>query len=162
MQTLILKTYYWTLCYWTVAIKQFATENTKKLTHVPETFTCNGGLFSISSSLPLTLHNSLTSSNWLFFIWYLPQNTLKACWFLVQINHVKTALLHMNSKRTDVITAKQHIALSHWEYFLTVCNTLSIFPPFFLFSQNAFFTLLETFSSRIPTEEEKVSSTTMH
>ena len=28
--------------------------------------------------------------------------------------------------------------------------------------QYAVFTLLETFSSRIPTEEEKVSSTTMH
>ena len=47
------------------------------------------------------MHNSLTDSDYLFFIRYLPENTLKACWFLVQINHAETALLNMNSKRTD-------------------------------------------------------------
>ena len=32
---------------------------------------------------PLTLHNSFTDSDWLFFIQYLPENTAKPCWFLV-------------------------------------------------------------------------------
>ena len=49
---------------------------------------------------PLTLHDSLTDFDCLFFIWYLPENTLKECCFLVQINHIDTALLDMNSKRT--------------------------------------------------------------
>ena len=49
---------------------------------------------------PLALHNSLTDSDCLFFIQYLPENTLKSCWILVQINHIETALLNMNAKRT--------------------------------------------------------------
>ena len=53
----------------------------------------------LPSPSPLTLHNSLTDSDCLFFIRYLPENTLKVCWFLVHINHIKTTLLNMNSKR---------------------------------------------------------------
>ena len=49
---------------------------------------------------PLTLHNSLTNSGCLFFFRYFPENTLKVCWFLVQINHVETTFFNMNSKRT--------------------------------------------------------------
>ena len=30
---------------------------------------------------------------------------------------------------SDAITAKQHVTLTHWEYFLTVCNTLDIVSP---------------------------------
>ena len=29
----------------------------------------------------------------------------------------------------DVITAKQHIALTHWEFLLTICHSFSIVPP---------------------------------
>lgn len=47
------------------------------------------------------LNNFLTDSNCLFFIQYLPENTLTSCWFLVQINHIETTLFNMNSKRTD-------------------------------------------------------------
>ena len=35
---------------------------------------------------------------------------------------------------SDIITSKQHVALTHWEYVLTVCNTLSFFSPFYLLS----------------------------
>ena len=30
---------------------------------------------------------------------------------------------------SDIITAKQHFALTHWEYLLIVCNTLGIVSP---------------------------------
>ena len=30
---------------------------------------------------------------------------------------------------SDVITAKQHVALTHWEYLLTICNTFGIVSP---------------------------------
>ena len=30
---------------------------------------------------------------------------------------------------SDVITAKQHVTLTHWEYLLTVCNTLGVVSP---------------------------------
>ena len=30
---------------------------------------------------------------------------------------------------SDVIIAKQHIALKYWEYILTVCHIFSIVPP---------------------------------
>ena len=30
---------------------------------------------------------------------------------------------------SDIITAKQHVALTHWEYLLTVCSTLGIVSP---------------------------------
>ena len=33
------------------------------------------------------------------------------------------------NSHSDVITAKQHIALTHWEYHLTICHTFSIVPP---------------------------------
>ena len=53
-----------------------------------------------SSPSPLTLHNSLTHSDCLFFIRYIPEHTLKATWFLVHINHAETTTLNMNSKTT--------------------------------------------------------------
>ena len=56
--------------------------------------------FLSSPPSPLALHNSLTHSNCLFFIRYIPENTLKANWFLVQINHAETTTLNMNSKAT--------------------------------------------------------------
>ena len=30
---------------------------------------------------------------------------------------------------SDIITPKQHVALTHWEYTLTVCNTFGIVSP---------------------------------
>ena len=72
-----------------------------------ETYTCFPNLllatddYSLPSPpSPLTLHNSLTGSDCLFFIQYLPENTVKSCWFLVQINHIETKLLNMDSKST--------------------------------------------------------------
>ena len=50
--------------------------------------------------LLLKLHNSLTDSDGLFFIQYFPENTIKSCWFLVQINHIETEIFNMDSKRT--------------------------------------------------------------
>ena len=35
------------------------------------------------SPCPLTLYNSLTNSDYFFVIRYMPENTLKPCWFLV-------------------------------------------------------------------------------
>ena len=34
--------------------------------------------------------------------------------------------------QSDIITTKQHVAFTHWEYPLPVCNTLSIVCPFYL------------------------------
>ena len=30
---------------------------------------------------------------------------------------------------SDIITAKQHVASTHWEYHLTICNTFGIVSP---------------------------------
>ena len=51
---------------------------------------------------PLKLYNSLADydSDCLFFIQYLPKYTVESCWFLVQINHIETEILNMDSKRT--------------------------------------------------------------
>ena len=32
----------------------------------------------------------------------------------------------------DIITTNQHVALTHWEYLFTTCNTLGIFLRFYL------------------------------
>ena len=170
--------------------------------------------YSLSSfPSPLTLHRLLSNSDYLFFICYIPENTFKLCWFLVQINHAETTLLNLDSKHTgdyhvtfisrnpddshlccntarwwplwheyknnehnislygarmlfgpkgkpdlrkyffwtdsvqltdsscylhgpfnfdshsDVITAKQHIALPHWDFLLTIFRSFSIVPP---------------------------------
>ena len=42
--------------------------------------------------------------------------------------------------RSDVIKSKQYVALSHWEFIITHCSTLSIFP-------HILFTLTDTKSS---------------
>ena len=55
------------------------------------------GIFFAST---LTLHNSLPNSDCLFFVRYIPENTVKANWFLVQINHAETLTLEMDSKTT--------------------------------------------------------------
>ena len=162
---------------------------------------------------PLVLHASLENTDCLFFIRYLPDDTVKPRWFLVQINHVDTANLKMDSltsgdyhvtflarhpddnhlcdgvarwwpewheyklnddnipvygsrmlfkpnrkpnlskfmlwtdsihlsdsscyihgpfsfdSRSDVISAKQFVALRHWEFLLTSCIALGIVPP---------------------------------
>ena len=57
-------------------------------------------VFYPPSPSPLTLHNSLPNSDCLFLIRYIPENTLKKNWFLVQINHAETITLKMNSKTT--------------------------------------------------------------
>ena len=53
---------------------------------------------------PPTLHNSLTDSDCVFFVQYLPENTVKSCWGLVQINHIETEILNINFQRVHVIT----------------------------------------------------------
>ena len=170
--------------------------------------------YSLSSALsPLTLHRSLSNSDCLFFIRYIPENIFKPCWFLVQINPAETTLLNLDSKHTgyyrvtfisrypddsllcddttcwwslwheykndennvplygtrilfgpkrkpdlskyilwidyvllidsscylhdpfnfdsysDVITAKQHVALAYWGFLLTIFHSFSIVPP---------------------------------
>ena len=47
------------------------------------------------------LHNSLTNTDCLFSIRYTPENTLKLCWFLVQINHAESNFLNTDSKPTS-------------------------------------------------------------
>ena len=162
---------------------------------------------------PLTLHTSLAQTGCLFFIQYLPDDTIKPRWFLVQVNHIETKILKMDPSKTgdyhvtflsrhpddnhlcddaarwwpewheysmndenipvygsrmlfkpnrkpdlkkymlwsdsvhlndsscfihgpfnfdsrsDVVSAKQFVALCHWEYLLTSCITLGIVPP---------------------------------
>ena len=48
-------------------------------------------------SSPLDLHNSLVNTDCLFSIQDISENTLKYWWFLVQINHVNTKKLTMDS-----------------------------------------------------------------
>ena len=50
---------------------------------------------------PLTLLGSLSNSDCPSFIRYIPENTFKPCWFLVQINHAETVLLNLDSQNTD-------------------------------------------------------------
>jgi len=45
---------------------------------------------------PFPLHASLDKTYILFFIQYLPDDTFKPRWFLVQVNHIETAILKMN------------------------------------------------------------------
>jgi len=53
--------------------------------------------YSLSSTpSPLTLNRLLSNSDCLFFIRYIPENTFKPCWFLVQINHAETTLLNLD------------------------------------------------------------------
>ena len=51
-------------------------------------------------SSPIKLHNSLADSDGLFFIQYIPENTVKSCSFLVQVSHIETEILNMDSKQT--------------------------------------------------------------
>ena len=44
---------------------------------------------------PLPLHVSLDKTGCLFFIRYLPEDTVKLRWFLVQVNHIETSILKM-------------------------------------------------------------------
>ena len=52
------------------------------------------------SPSPVTLHNSLTNSDYTFFIRYIPEYTLKPYWFFVQTNHTETTLLDSYSQNT--------------------------------------------------------------
>ena len=70
--------------------------STKKLTHVLRNLYLQR-LITLYILPPSPLHFLIHSLILItFFIRYLPDNTLKQCWFLVQINHVETALLDMN------------------------------------------------------------------
>ena len=63
----------------------------------PPTLSIEPDNYSLSSLLsPLTLHRSLSNFDCLFFICYIPENTFKPCWFLVQINHAETTLLDLD------------------------------------------------------------------
>ena len=48
-----------------------------------------------SPSSPLVLHAYLDKTNCLFFIHYLPEDTIRFRWFLVQVNHIETSILKM-------------------------------------------------------------------
>ena len=48
---------------------------------------------------PLVLHKSLAKIDFLFFIQYIPEDTIKPCWFIVQVNHHETEILKMESIR---------------------------------------------------------------
>ena len=54
----------------------------------------------ISPPTLATLHKSLLHSDGLFFIRYTTEDTLKSCWFLVQINMNETYKLDMESPTT--------------------------------------------------------------
>ena len=56
--------------------------------------------FPSSTPSPLTLRRSLSNSDCLYFTRYVPENTFKPFWFLVQINHAETTLLNLDSKHT--------------------------------------------------------------
>ena len=49
---------------------------------------------------PLALHASLKNTDCLFFIHYLPEDTIRSRWFLVQVNHIETSILKMNPSTT--------------------------------------------------------------
>ena len=53
-----------------------------------------------SPPFPLILHASLDKTDCLFFIPYLPVDTVKPRWFLVQVSHIETAILKMNLSTT--------------------------------------------------------------
>jgi len=73
-------------------------KETDKYFQKPLLETVDYSLF-LSPSL-LTLNNSLTNSDCLPFIRYIPENTLNPCRFLVQINHAQTTLLNLDLKNT--------------------------------------------------------------
>ena len=49
---------------------------------------------------PLALYKYLAKIDCLFFIQYIPEDTIKPRWFLVQINHHETEILKIHSLRT--------------------------------------------------------------
>ena len=51
--------------------------------------------------LHLALHKSLARTDYLFVIQYVPEDTIKSRWFLVQVNHHETEILKINSLRTE-------------------------------------------------------------
>ena len=58
--------------------------------------------FSIPLS-PLALHKYFATTCCLFFIQYIPEDTIKPRWFLVQVNHHETKILEIDSLRTEEI-----------------------------------------------------------
>ena len=73
----------------------------KKLTIVPpkSLFEKIDDYFSDPLS-PLVLRKSLAKTGCLFFIQYIPEDTIKPRWFLVQVNDHETEILKMDSLRT--------------------------------------------------------------
>ena len=49
----------------------------------------------------LVLHNSLAKTDYLFFIQYIPEDTIMPRWFLVQVKHDETEIFKMDSLRTE-------------------------------------------------------------
>ena len=75
---------------------------------------------------PLTLHASLENTDCLFFIQYLPEDTIRSRWFLVQVNHIETSLLKMDSSTTGdyhVTSLSRHFDDKH------LCNDVSRWWP---------------------------------
>ena len=54
-----------------------------------------------SSPSPLVLHASFENTDCLFFIRYLPEDTVNPRWFLVQINQLETAHFKMDPSTSD-------------------------------------------------------------
>ena len=50
---------------------------------------------------PVREHKSLDTIYCLFFIQYIPENTIKPRWLLVEVNHHKTEILKMDLLRTE-------------------------------------------------------------
>ena len=70
----------------------------RKLTPVPHRHCLKQQITLSSFPFPHTLHKSLINLDYLFIIKYIPENTLKPRWFLVQIIHKETKILKMDSQ----------------------------------------------------------------
>ena len=65
---------------------------------------------------PLTLHKSLEKKDYLFFVQYTSKGTIKPRWFLVQVNHIETKILKIDSLRTGdyhIICLSRHLDDKH-------------------------------------------------
>lgn len=96
--------------------------------HSPHLFLCPQSLleivdFNTHTSFPssLVLNSSLTNLNYLSFIKYIPENSLKPRWILVQINYEETKQLFVDWKTT----ADHHVTyISKYRMTVTYLMTL--------------------------------------
>ena len=87
---------------------------------------------------------SLDKTDYLFFIHHLPADTVKLRWFLVQVNHIETAILKMNPSTTGgyhVIFLSRHPDDNHlcgglsgmntrWTMIISLCySSRMLFKP---------------------------------